>query len=132
MKGQSRQARNTVFSSTIYDIAEVQGRIWRVQRAILNPKTSRKDSLEGEGDGEGKEERARGGVSLQISGLDVAGLTFFELTILLGQSSKNTETTGCAQKIKSTGRRQTIIWRITRPSSYRATEVPGRATNSPR
>ena len=85
----------------------MEGRIWRVQRAILNPKTSRKDSLEGEGDGEGKGERARGGVSLQISGLDVAGLTFLELTILLGQSSKNTETTACAQKIKSTGRRQT-------------------------
>ena len=45
----------------------MEGQIWRVQRAILNPKTSHKDSLEGEGDGEGKGERARGGVSLQIS-----------------------------------------------------------------
>ena len=38
------QARNDVFGSVIYDQSEVEDRIRRAQRAILNPKNSRKIS----------------------------------------------------------------------------------------
>ena len=52
-EGQSlSQARNEVFGSTIYDIAEVKGRIRRAQRAILSLKKVRKAFLEEEADGE--------------------------------------------------------------------------------
>ena len=62
----------------------MEGRIRRAQRAILNPKKSRKVFLKGEDDGEGEGEGAElsfsiNCVSLQISGPDVADLSFCDL-----------------------------------------------------
>lgn len=89
------QARNEVFGSTIYDKAEVEGRIRRAQRAILNPKKSRKTFLlegdeEEEGEGKGKGEElsfSMNCVSLQISGPDVADLSFCDLPGLIASVS---------------------------------------------
>lgn len=62
----------------------MEGRIRRAQRAILNPKKSRKAFLEEEGadgeEGEGEElSFSINCVSLQISGPDVADLSFCDL-----------------------------------------------------
>ena len=63
----------------------MEGRIRRAQRAILNPKKSRKTFLleedDGEGEGKGGEELSFSinCVSLQISGPDVADLSFCDL-----------------------------------------------------
>ena len=66
----------------------MEGRIRRAQRAILNPKKSRKafllegedDDGEGEGKGAGEElSFSINCVSLQISGPDVADLSFCDL-----------------------------------------------------
>jgi hypothetical protein len=61
----------------------VEGRIRRAQRAILNPKKPRKAFLEGESDGEDGEGEelsfSTNCVSLQISGPDVADLSFCDL-----------------------------------------------------
>ena len=42
------QARNDIFGSVIYDPSEVEDRIRRAQRAILNPKKLPKDFLDNE------------------------------------------------------------------------------------
>ena len=64
----------------------MEGRIRRAQRAILNPKKSRKAFLlegeddDGEGKGAGEElSFSINCVSLQISGPDVADLSFCDL-----------------------------------------------------
>jgi hypothetical protein len=81
-KGQSLgQVRNDRFGPTIHNKAEVEERIRRAQRAILNPSTSSRRFLDG--DDEDPEQReltfSTNCVSLQISGRDVADLSFVDL-----------------------------------------------------
>lgn len=75
------QVRNEPFGPVIFDKGEVEQRIRRAQRAILNPSTSVRDFLDG--DDEDPPERqlsfSSNCVSLQISGKDVADLSFCDL-----------------------------------------------------
>lgn len=76
------QACNETFGAVIYDKAEVEDRIKRAQRAILNPSRPRKDFLTAgdEDDAETSElSFSSNCVSLQISGPDVADLSFCDL-----------------------------------------------------
>ncbi|OSC98818.1 hypothetical protein PYCCODRAFT_1417176 [Trametes coccinea BRFM310] len=78
------QARNERFGETIYDKSEVEERIKRAQRAILNPSTDLNKFLE-----EGSEHLGRelsfstNAVCLQISGPDVEDLSFCDLPGLI-------------------------------------------------
>lgn len=73
--------KNEQFGDTIYDKAEVEDRIRRAQRAILNPSTDSRRFL----DDDDPETLAReltfsiNSVSLQISGDDVQDLSFCDL-----------------------------------------------------
>lgn len=83
------QARNEPFGAIITDKADVEGRIRRAQRAILNPKKPRKHFLEGE-DEDGLDSElsfSNNCVSLQISGPDVADLSFCDLPGLIASVS---------------------------------------------
>jgi hypothetical protein len=75
------QARSERFGKPIFDKGEVEERIRRAQRAILNPKTPVQTFLEGED--EDPEERqltfSKNCVCLEISGEDVADLSFVDL-----------------------------------------------------
>ena len=75
------QARNEVFGSVIYDQSGVEERIRRAQRAILNPKKPPKDFLDKEDEDELVSELnfSTNCVSLQISGPEVADLSFCDL-----------------------------------------------------
>jgi hypothetical protein len=75
------QTRNEVFGSTIYEKSEVEERIRRAQRAILNPGKPAKQFLEDNEDlsGEAELSFSNNCVSLQISGPDVADLSFCDL-----------------------------------------------------
>ena len=75
------QARNDVFGSIIYNQSEVEERIRRAQRAILNPQKPPKDFLNNEDeDGLVSELNfSTNCVSLQISGPEVADLSFCDL-----------------------------------------------------
>jgi hypothetical protein len=75
------QARNDVFGSIIYDQSQVEDRIRRAQRAILNPKKLAKDFLDNEDEEELDSELnfSTNCVSLQISGPEVADLSFCDL-----------------------------------------------------
>jgi hypothetical protein len=70
-----------VFGSIIYDQSEVEERIRRAQRAILNPKIPPKDFLNNEDEEELVSELnfSTNCVSLQISGPEVADLSFCDL-----------------------------------------------------
>jgi hypothetical protein len=70
-----------VFGSIIYNQSEVEGRIRRAQRAILNPKKLPKDFLDNEDEDERDSELnfSTNCVSLQISGPEVADLSFCDL-----------------------------------------------------
>lgn len=74
------QVRNEVFGPVIYDKGQVEDRIRRAQRAILNPTKPSKQFL---GDTEEIQESelsfSSSCVSLQISGPDVADLSFCDL-----------------------------------------------------
>lgn len=76
------QARNEQFGKIIYDKELVEERIRRAQRAILSPKVDPKQFLDGdiddEADGIGLSFSSNC-VSLQISGPDVADLSFCDL-----------------------------------------------------
>lgn len=75
------QAHNEAFGAIITNKADVEGRIRRAQRAILNPKKPRKHFLDGE-DEDGLDSElsfSNNCVSLQISGPDVADLSFCDL-----------------------------------------------------
>jgi hypothetical protein len=75
------QARNESFGPTIYNKIEVEERIRRAQRAILNPGTPYRQFLEGE-DEDPKERQltfSTNCVSLQINGAGVADLSFCDL-----------------------------------------------------
>lgn len=75
------QARNEQFGETIYHKDEVEERIRRAQRAILNPNTPSIKFLENEHADGGAAEVAfsMNCISLQISGKNVADLSFVDL-----------------------------------------------------
>ena len=79
------QARNEVFGSVIYEQSEVEERIRRAQKAILNPKKPPKDFLDKEDEDELVSELnfSTNCVSLQISGPEVADLSFCDLPGML-------------------------------------------------
>ena len=75
------QARNEIFGNIIYDQSQVEERIRRAQRAILNPTKAPKDFLENEDEENLVSELSfsTNCVSLQISGPQVADLSFCDL-----------------------------------------------------
>jgi hypothetical protein len=75
------RARNEDFGDPIYDKTEVEERIRRAQRAILNPSTPYQQFLENEDQDPKTREVtfSRNCVCLQISGSDVADLSFVDL-----------------------------------------------------
>ena len=76
----SHQVRNEDFGPVIYDKAQVEDRIRRAQRAILNPSKPSKQFLEDTEDVQDSElSFSNNCVSLQISGPDVADLSFCDL-----------------------------------------------------
>ncbi|EKM81299.1 hypothetical protein AGABI1DRAFT_56763 [Agaricus bisporus var. burnettii JB137-S8] len=79
------QSRNEIFGSTIYEKSEVEERIRRAQRAILNPGKAAKVFLEDKDglSGEAELSFSNNCVSLQISGPDVADLSFCDLPGLI-------------------------------------------------
>ncbi|KAJ2922805.1 hypothetical protein H1R20_g14300, partial [Candolleomyces eurysporus] len=85
------QVRNEVFGSVIYNKAEVEERIKRAQSAILNPSRPRKEFLDGDDDISCPTELSFSNncVSLQISGPDVADLSFCDLPGLIASVSSS-------------------------------------------
>lgn len=78
------QARNEKFGSIITDKVEVEDRIRRAQRAILNPSRPWQTFLQGEDDGvEPELSFSMNCVSLQISGPNIADLSFCDLPGLI-------------------------------------------------
>ena len=75
------QVRNDVFGGVIYDQSEVEDQICWAQRAILNPKKLPKDFLDNKDEDELVSELnfSTNCVSLQISGPEVADLSFCDL-----------------------------------------------------
>ena len=75
------QIRSEPFGPPMSDKAEVEERIRRAQRAVLNPSTPPRDFLEGPD--EDPDERqltfSKNCVCLEISGADVADLSFVDL-----------------------------------------------------
>ncbi|KAF8957357.1 P-loop containing nucleoside triphosphate hydrolase protein [Flammula alnicola] len=82
------QARNEQFGDTIYDKAKVEERIRRAQHAILNPSKPTKSFLEeDEDDIRPQLTFSTNCVTLQISGPDVADLSFCDLPGLIASVS---------------------------------------------
>ncbi|EIW80172.1 hypothetical protein CONPUDRAFT_57692 [Coniophora puteana RWD-64-598 SS2] len=86
-QGRPCKVRNVPFGPPISDKNEVEERIRRAQRAILNPSTDAKFFL-GDGEmGDGEDESAvsfsKNTISLEISGEDVADLSFVDLPGLI-------------------------------------------------
>ncbi|KAF9047677.1 P-loop containing nucleoside triphosphate hydrolase protein [Panaeolus papilionaceus] len=98
------QARNEAFGPTIYDKAEVEARIRRAQRALLNPNTPTKNFLSGDEDDVVADALSfsKNYVSLQISGPDVADLSFVDLPGLIASVSSsrgNSQDIGLVQSL---------------------------------
>ena len=75
-------ARNTPFGPVITDKEDVEERIRRAQRAILNPTTSHEHFLlgpDGEPDGKPELSFSKNCVSLELSGPDLTDLSFCDL-----------------------------------------------------
>lgn len=85
------QARNETFGTTIFNKAEVEDRIKRAQRAILNPNKPRKTFLEGDDEDVQDSELSFSNncVTLQITGPDVADLSFCDLPGLIASVSSS-------------------------------------------
>ncbi|KAI0782967.1 P-loop containing nucleoside triphosphate hydrolase protein [Abortiporus biennis] len=85
-----RQVRNETFGDAIFDKSEVEERIRRAQRAILNPSTSFRTFLDGPDEDPVDRELtfSINCVSLQISGQDVADLSFVDLPGLIASVGK--------------------------------------------
>ncbi|KAF9047683.1 P-loop containing nucleoside triphosphate hydrolase protein [Panaeolus papilionaceus] len=85
------QARNQPFGPIIYDKSQVEERIRRAQKAILNPSKPAKLFLEGDDSVMNMTELtfSTNCVSLQISGPDVADLSFCDLPGLIASVSNN-------------------------------------------
>ncbi|KAJ8514913.1 hypothetical protein ONZ45_g7596 [Pleurotus djamor] len=79
------QPRTVVFGTVITDKADVEERIRRAQRAILNPSTSPNDFLQGDDEDLPKSELtfSTNCVTLQITGPGVADLSFCDLPGLI-------------------------------------------------
>ncbi len=75
------QIRNDAFGGLITDKSQVEERIRRAQRAILNPNMPMRDFLDGDDEDLRDNELtfSTNCVSLQISGPDVADLSFCDL-----------------------------------------------------
>lgn len=75
------QVRNDAFGPTIFNKSEVEERIRRAQRAILNPSIPISHFLDGEDEDPDQRQLtfSTNCVSLQISGRDVADLSFCDL-----------------------------------------------------
>ena len=75
------QARNEQFGPIIYDKNEVEERIRQAQRAILNPSKPFQRFLEGKEESQHSAELSFSNncISLQISGPDLADLSFCDL-----------------------------------------------------
>lgn len=75
------QARNEQFGGIIYDKSDVEERIRRAQRAILNPSTPSRQFLGGADEDPTLREVmfSSNCISLQIKGSDVADLSFCDL-----------------------------------------------------
>ncbi|KAK7043329.1 P-loop containing nucleoside triphosphate hydrolase protein [Favolaschia claudopus] len=81
------QSRNEAFGDPIFDKSEVEDRIRRAQRAILNPSKSARIFLNDDFDDETTEiSFSRNYISLQISGPGVADLSFVDLPGLIASS----------------------------------------------
>ncbi|KAH9917093.1 P-loop containing nucleoside triphosphate hydrolase protein [Amylocystis lapponica] len=80
-----KQVRNVTFGDPIADKAEVEERIRRAQRAILNPHTNYLHILQGDVDTSVDSELtfSMNFVSLQITGRDIADLSFVDLPGLI-------------------------------------------------
>ncbi|PPQ82662.1 hypothetical protein CVT24_004200 [Panaeolus cyanescens] len=89
------EAKTEQFGDVIYDKAEVEGRIWRAQRAILNPSKAIEDFLRDDVHSSGNQPRrseltfSHNCVSLQISGPEVADLSFCDLPGLISSISSD-------------------------------------------
>lgn len=79
------QVKNENFGDTIFDKVEVEERLRRAQRAILNPNTNVRQFLEGADEDPFDRELSfsKNCVTLQISGPDVADLSFVDLPGLI-------------------------------------------------
>ncbi|KAF8199727.1 P-loop containing nucleoside triphosphate hydrolase protein [Pholiota molesta] len=84
------QARNEQFGDIIVDTNEIEDRIRRAQSAILNPKTSAKKFLAGDADKRPAQlSFSLNAITLQISGPDVADLSFCDLPGLIASVSSS-------------------------------------------
>ncbi|KAI6108833.1 P-loop containing nucleoside triphosphate hydrolase protein [Pisolithus croceorrhizus] len=84
-RGSPIKATNITFGDPISNKAHVEERIRRAQRAILNPNTDYKKFLEGHQVTSGRDETSfsRNYVSLEISGRELADLSFVDLPGLI-------------------------------------------------
>ncbi|KAJ7731654.1 P-loop containing nucleoside triphosphate hydrolase protein [Mycena metata] len=81
------QTRSVVFGGPIFDQAEVEDRIRRAQRAILCPTKAPHTFLTGDDNGPTEISFSTNYISLQISGLDIADLSFVDLPGLIASVS---------------------------------------------
>ncbi|KAI0077225.1 hypothetical protein K474DRAFT_1596469 [Panus rudis PR-1116 ss-1] len=86
-----RQIRNEAFGEVMYNKTDVEERIRRAQRAILNPSTSNRHFLDGPDEDPLDRELtfSKNYVSLQISGSGVADLSFVDLPGLIASVGKD-------------------------------------------
>lgn len=85
------QARNVAFGEIIYDKAGVEDRIRRAQRAVLNPATTSRHFLDDDdetGTIAGQLAFTTNSICLQITGPDVADLSFVDLPGLIASVSQ--------------------------------------------
>ncbi|KAJ7587575.1 P-loop containing nucleoside triphosphate hydrolase protein [Mycena floridula] len=84
------QVRNESFGGVIYDKAAVEDRIRRAQRVILNPSTPASKFLSGDDEDPASPELTftPNYISLQISGPDVADLSFVDLPGLIASGNE--------------------------------------------
>ncbi|KAI0343435.1 hypothetical protein BDW22DRAFT_1170105 [Trametopsis cervina] len=83
------QARNEIFGDVIFDKSQVEDRLRRAQRAILNPGTAPSKFLDEAYTDNGTAEVAfsHNSISLQISGQNVADLSFVDLPGMIASGS---------------------------------------------
>lgn len=77
---------NIPFGDPIYNKSDVEGRLKRAQRAILNPRTDYRNFLDGPDEDPAQNEISfsTNCVSLQISGKDLTDLSFCDLPGMRG------------------------------------------------
>ncbi|KAF9479395.1 hypothetical protein BDN70DRAFT_878878 [Pholiota conissans] len=98
------QARNERFGSIIHNKSEVEERIRRAQLAILNPKVPAKTFLDDDTSdrpGDAQLSFSLNAVTLQISGPDVADLSFCDLPGLIASVSSNRGSNNDIQLVQS-------------------------------